>query len=355
MRRLLLLCGLVWLLGSPVIALDFYVAPDVPISLAGVPGGTALPFNTQPDALHLQNNGDWLFSVDSPTTIAGTTYLPYDVVRLDGGGLYSYVFCGGPFGLASGSDVDAVLLAGQRDDGNLIVSFDVPTTIGGITYQPADLVELQFVGPGCGNWLVAGLFFDASTTVPPVPNGVNLTGADERAGMPVLTFDVPATLGPTFMPGEIIAWDVTIPAFVSLHMDPAWSVSVHANALSLLAAPGRIPCLPPNKLEIDKGPGLGQITLFWSNSCSVGSEDYGIYEGTIGIWYSHTAIDCADGGTLLEEVVNYGLGDQYYLVVPHNPNDEGSYGLKSVPPLAPPAERPAGFATCQPSREFGCP
>lgn len=377
MRRLLLVLGLLSVARAPASAIDFYVAPDVPADLAGVGGGTALPwtvarhdtpfsytttlaqplplpFNAVPDALHLRNDGDWLFSVDAPTELMGTTYLPFDVVQWDGG-VYTAFFCGEAFGLPAGTDVDAVLLLGQRDDGDLVLSFEAPTTIGGVTYRPADLVALAFTGPSCGDWIVAGLFFDSTATVPPVPDGVNVIAADERAGMPVLSFDVPATLGPTFLPGELVAWDATLPAFVSVHADPAWPIGARANAVSLLAVPGRIPGIEPQQLELGKGPGVGQITLFWSSSCSAGAEGYGIYEGALGSWYSHAAIDCADDGSPLEEVVNPAPGSSYYLVVPHNPNDEGSYGLDRPLPPGIATERPQGAPACRATQELGCP
>ena len=101
--------------------------------------------------------------------------------------------------------------------------------------------------------------------------------------------------------------------------------------------------------------------LFWNDSCSSGAEDYGIHEGTIGVWYSHDNIDCFDNGDDRMEAVNYGLGSHYYLVVPYNANHDGSYGERTVPPLAPPTERPvsAPFPNCDTNqtnmRELACP
>jgi hypothetical protein len=80
--------------------------------------------------------------------------------------------------------------------------------------------------------------------------------------------------------------------------------------------------------------------LDWSASCSSGAEDYGIYEGTLGTWYSHTQIDCADAGNDLVEQITPAVGSNYYLVVPHG-KAEGSYGLNSAG-----AERPVGAAVC---------
>jgi hypothetical protein len=300
-------------------------------------------------------NGDWLFSVEVPTDIAGTNYQPEDVVRYDTGGIYDLFFCGNlpPLSISSGSNVDAAFLLGHRDDGNLALSFEVPTTIAGTTYQPADLIELTFVGPGCQDWAVAGLLFDASAAVPPVPPESNVTGADEYGtGLLVLTFDVPTELtGTTYVPGELVQWDASIPAFSSLHKDPGWSIGSRANAVSLLAAAGTI--VPPT-LMLSKAGGV-QITLDWSGSpsCSVGVEDYGIYEGSIGAFYSHDRITCTDTGGDLQETITPSAGDRYYLVVPNNANVEGSYGKDLFAGLS--SERPVGVSTCASPQEIGCP
>ena len=52
-------------------------------------------------------------------------------------------------------------------------------------------------------------------------------------------------------------------------------------------------------------------------------------------------IDCTDDGGDLTEEITPAPNDRYYLVVPHNPNDEGSYGTDAAA-----AERPAGGAVC---------
>jgi hypothetical protein len=377
MRRLLLLLGVLGLVSPPAIAVDFYLAPDAPIDLVGVgtslpwtvtrhvtpftyttaiPQPLPLPFNTETDALHLMNSGDWLFSVGAPTTIGATTYQPEDVVRYSTAAVYSTFFCGTlpPLSIPSGSNVDAAFLTNQRDAGNLVLSFAAPTTIGGITYEPADLIEFMKIGPLCQDWAVVGLLFDASAVAFPVAPGVNVTGADEYLvpNLPnplrrlVLAFNVPTTLaGTTYLPGELVLWNPNVPAFSSFHLDPAWFVGERDNALSLLAAPGTIPAL----LTIGKGPGA-QITLFWTASCSLGAEDYGIYEGTIGTWYSHTQIDCSDALGDLQEAVTPGAGNRYYLVVPNNPDVEGSYGTRSTG-----VQRPVGSVTCRAAQEIGCP
>jgi len=79
----------------------------------------------------------------------------------------------------------------------------------------------------------------------------------------------------------------------------------------------------------------------WAPSCSSGADDYAIYEGTIGSWYSHTSKVCTDTGHDLTETFVPGAGSDYYLVVPKDGFEEGSYGQASSG-----AERPVGLAVC---------
>ncbi|MGH9870527.1 MAG: hypothetical protein ACREAA_20515 [Candidatus Polarisedimenticolia bacterium] len=88
----------------------------------------------------------------------------------------------------------------------------------------------------------------------------------------------------------------------------------------------------------------GQITLAWSASCSASDNDYEIYEGTIGTYYSHTARICTTGGATTSTFTP-ATGDTYYIVVPHNALLEGSYGHRSDG-----SERPQGLLACLPKK-----
>jgi hypothetical protein len=99
--------------------------------------------------------------------------------------------------------------------------------------------------------------------------------------------------------------------------------------------------------------GTPAIRLTWGPSCSALAVDYGIYEGVIGSWYSHTSLDCSDDGSNLTEDVVPGDGGRYYLVVPlaAGITEEGSYGTDSAG-----APRPPGVATCAPQQNLAaCP
>jgi len=367
MKRLVLLLVVLGVAGPPWMAISFHESPDVPTDLVGLTylprdvvrndSGTyslamSFPPSTPVDALHQMCSGDWLLSVEVPTQLVAVAAEARDVVRFDGIN-YSPFFCGGPVGIPGGSVVDAAFLVGG-DQGDLVLSFDVPTdlsAIGGNVYDPADLVRFTSTGSACSNWSVAFVpFFDASAASPPVLPSANVTGADERGGLTILTFDVPTDLGgPTNLPGELVSWNGA--SFALFHASASWPISSRADAVTMLPAPGTVPATGPNVLILGKPAGFPpQIYLQWGPSTSAGATDYGIYEGTIGSWYSHTAKVCTDTGGDLQEIITPQIVSSYYLVVPLNANDEGSYGLDSAA-----VERPVGTATCVSTQALGCP
>jgi len=356
MRRLMPMLIALGLFGPPIGATSFYFTPDVPTTdpsgaTATVflpweivrydPGGygvvLTLPPGTPVDGLHQMCRGDWLLSVEVPTTLGGVTYEPTDVVRYDPlAGTYSLFFGGAGAGVPQGSDVDAVFLIAD-DASDLVLSFEIPTAIGAATYDPADLVRYS------GGTF--SLYFDASAAVPPVPQSLNVTGADRRGRLRVLAFDVPAALGATYLPGELVSWDGA--TFASYFLDPGWPLSSVVAALSFLPDPGTVPLMRVDRSMLT----AGDLTIRWAASSSVGGEDFGIYEGSLGTWYSHTAIDCSDAGSDRVEEVTPGAGNRYYLVVAMNPDVEGSYGRDSSG-----AERPVGSPTaCRIGQGLDCP
>jgi len=84
----------------------------------------------------------------------------------------------------------------------------------------------------------------------------------------------------------------------------------------------------------------GDITLSWGSSCTTTDDDYGVYEGSIGSWYSHVARLCSTGG-LTSATFTPAAGNTYYLIVPRNGQREGSYGAASNG-----TQRPQGGGAC---------
>jgi hypothetical protein len=374
MRRLIPLLLILGIAGLPALASSYYFSPDVPTDLAGntylpwqivrndsgvftAPAALAQPPVTAVDSLHAMCSGRWLFSVEAPMDLplgGGVYYEPWDVIEFDpAAGTYNPLFCGGPFGLPPGTDIDAAFLRGG-DAADLVISFDVPTDLtglGGALYQPSDLVQLTRTGAACHLWNIVGLFFDSTTSVPPIPDTTNVTGSDRHGGQTMLGFDVASDLPfpTTYLPGQVVFWDPLLPGFGLYDSTYGAQTTSRIDAFSFLPGPGEVPTMHVDKSTLT----AGDLTITWTASLSVGAEDYGIYEGTVSQpWgaYSHAAVDCHDNGSDLTEEITPASGNRYYLVVAMNPNHEGSYGQKTGG-----TERPMGSSPCKPSQDFDCP
>lgn len=98
-----------------------------------------------------------------------------------------------------------------------------------------------------------------------------------------------------------------------------------------------------SKLEGD------ELSLSWDPSCSPGDTDYEIYEGSIDRGFeSHFPKLCSTGGAMAVALTP-STGSSYYLIVPRNAFNEGSYGLRGDG-----SERPRGPAACNEQALGGC-
>ena len=88
--------------------------------------------------------------------------------------------------------------------------------------------------------------------------------------------------------------------------------------------------------------GFGDIALTWTASCAAADRDYGVYEGTIGSWYSHVARACSTAGAT-STFLTPQTASAYYLVVPQNSAFEGAYGKATSG-----TERPQAAFACAP-------
>ena len=147
---------------------------------------------------------------------------------------------------------------------------------------------------------------------------------------------------------DTISFPVGSPVFV---VDPEVTVdSTEANIVNNIwmgtgsGGPGAVPDgkdVPGVPLLLTKDVG-GDLSLSWSAACASAGVDYEIYEGTIGDWSDHSALEC----TTLNDtsiLVTMPTESHYYLVVPTDGNEEGSYGRDSTG-----AERMVGIGVCLP-------
>jgi hypothetical protein len=93
----------------------------------------------------------------------------------------------------------------------------------------------------------------------------------------------------------------------------------------------------------------GEVILTWGSSCITSDTDYEIYEGQVGDFTSHVPAFCSTGGATTKTFAPF-EGDWYYLIVPTNGVEEGSYGSDSDQ-----AERPQGASVCLDQVFGGCP
>jgi len=101
---------------------------------------------------------------------------------------------------------------------------------------------------------------------------------------------------------------------------------------------------------IGGGVDPGSLELSWGLPCNdaeVPNQDYAIYQGTMGDWTNMTSLTCSteQSRSFLIETSGSNL---YWLVVPQNSANEGSYGLSNWGERAPAALpcRPQAMATC---------
>jgi hypothetical protein len=349
--------------GLDTAATPVYITPDVPtletlggtnllpwqiVKFDGVAYTIALTIPGNPavgDIHRMDKIANWLFIVEVPNNLGGALPSPADprdVVRFDGTtATYSTFFCGASLAvpIPPGVRLDALDMDGG-DAGALIVGFDVPVTLGAFAFEPGDLVRYVRTGAGCAGWTLAAANpdFDASASGIGVATSSNVIAGARAGGRTLLSFDVPTDVGPpgvtTYKPGQIVAWSGgSYSLFQTLS---GWPISSGVAGLAWGGNPGRV----PPTIHVDKAGG-GNLTVSWTTSCSQGADDYEIYEGTIGAWYSHTSKVCTDTAHDLAETFAPAAGSDYYLVVPRNSVEEGSYGANSGG-----VERPVGTAQC---------
>jgi hypothetical protein len=115
---------------------------------------------------------------------------------------------------------------------------------------------------------------------------------------------------------------------------------------------GRVPdgdSAPGPQLQVERDMLTGELTLSWGDSCLATDTDYEIYEGVLRDFTSHRWRLCSTG-SLPGATLAPDAGSAYYLVVPTNGAQEGSYGVdgNDVP-------RPAAHSPCRPQQLATCP
>jgi hypothetical protein len=98
----------------------------------------------------------------------------------------------------------------------------------------------------------------------------------------------------------------------------------------------------PPTMTITRFPIDGTLLLEWEDSCFP-EDQYGIYQGVLGDWYSHVAVQCGDSdGVELSEMIPEPASDSYFLIVPYGETE------------APPSFDSSGLARPQGMEEGRC-
>ncbi|RIL04650.1 MAG: hypothetical protein DCC71_13315 [Proteobacteria bacterium] len=199
-RSSLLGCALALLGAGPAGAVE--LSTDVTVNVGGVVaadeavvadiGGTAvrvdlgaLPRGADLIAFARAANGDALFTLDTAVALPGGAFAtPRDVVRWDGA-VHAIELRGADRGIPVGARIDAIAVS----EGDLLLSFDVTVTLGGVTAADEDLLRLDGTQPD-----VWSLAFDGSAHG--IARGADLDAADAIPGGPLaLSFDVSGSIG----------------------------------------------------------------------------------------------------------------------------------------------------------------
>jgi hypothetical protein len=130
-----------------------------------------------------------------------------------------------------------------------------------------------------------------------------------------------------------------------------WVIRAVVDCQAVVSGPGSVPNggdTLGQPLRIARVAG-GQLMLTWDESCSTSDDDYEIYHGFMGAYYSHFSKLCSTGGATTA-TFSPDMFDRYYLVVPRDGTQEGSYGRDSARD-----ERPQGGGACLGQGTVTCP
>jgi hypothetical protein len=177
----------------------------------------SLPPGANVTAYHILPGGDQLFSLDVPASLGGTFFLPADVIRyVAGTGSYSKEFDSAARSISPGASVDAIGVVGN----DLLLSFDITVTLEGVTADREDLVQWS-ITPS------AVLVFDGSSHG--VSPHANLNAASPLAGGAILlSLDVPDSPGGVFAADEdVLEFDGSV----------SWELAIDGSAVSAGWAP----------------------------------------------------------------------------------------------------------------------
>jgi hypothetical protein len=351
-RRAIPAVALLAVCAARVHAEPLYLAVDVPTTVAGATyrphqivryeGGAysiaaELPEEVGILALDRAQDGRWLFVPAHPVSLAGADFSPRDVVVTNGTS-FTKAFDGAAAGLPEDVRIDALMPDGA---GAWILSFDVPVTLGGTDFSRSDLVHFvdnQFT-----------LLWNAA--LGGVPAYANVVGVGHSGPGFVVSFDVPVQMGSSeVLPGQIVRTDAE--SLGSFATAAAWPPGSQLRDFAV-SAPLVVGAVPGGNevagvpLTVRKEAG-GTMVLQWGAACGEGAVDYIVYRGSIGAWAATVPETCSTGGARVWSAP-YPQASSFFLVVGRSDAAEGSYGLRSDG-----SPRPVSASACVPQETGSC-
>ncbi|OGF67454.1 MAG: hypothetical protein A2Y62_14235 [Candidatus Fischerbacteria bacterium RBG_13_37_8] len=240
-----------------------------------------------------------------------------------------------------GQDSTCTFNTGATTSGNL----DRTTGISGIT--PDALLSFMYVYQGEG-----GTSYDRSSAHVS-PDGTTWTQVWTDAGSAVLTWTSSGNLSLASWAGQSIRLRFSFNSVDGLYND---YLGFAVDNIQIQAASGyvcntctvttQIPGSVLNNLTVAKSG--ANLSLAWTppgGTCTV--TGYGVYRGTLPIAaYTHSSLSCTASTPYSTP---QDTGSYYFLVVPQNSTNEGSYGLDSSG-----AQIPAAATPCHPQNTSPC-
>jgi hypothetical protein len=288
---------------------------------AGYVVDTAFPEGVELAALSRRPDGQWLLTPAFPVVdedpedpIERRDVILYDAVN----DIPSIAIDGSTSGIPDYAAIDAV--AYDPATGALAVSFDVPVLIGGVEYGPSDIVG--YTGVFSMVWSAAAAGIPSYANV----DGFDLDSAGNLVmtfDVPVTLG------GATFLPGQLVRWDggSAFSVYAADPSWPAGSrLGGFAFLPAAGAVPDGMGGSTPVRARRRAG---GQVELTWGASCAGLDSDFAVYEGTLGGRFDDPApATCTTAGGTTHTYTPQ-PGNRYFLVVPRNDVSEGSYGEAS--------------------------
>jgi hypothetical protein len=155
-----------------------------------------LPPDVQVGALDRRPTGEWLFAPADPADLGGQFYEPRDIVMLKGTTFTMYL-SGSSAGIPERARVDALFF--DPIDGNPVMSFDVPVFLGPAQYTRSDLVKFT---PGVG----FSLYWDAEAAGVPLSSNVVGADIDHTGELVVTFDVPTSLGGVFYLPGQLVGW-----------------------------------------------------------------------------------------------------------------------------------------------------